>query len=62
MKFKFHICCIVTLPRKLMVFGFTIHGNVRKLQISLVGKVALLYLNMSLVGLIFSLSCTLLGS
>lgn len=39
MKFKFHICCIGMQPKKLMAFGFIIHVNVRKLQISLLGTV-----------------------
>lgn len=40
MKYKFRTCCIAMHPKKSMEFGFTIHVNVRKLQISLVGMVS----------------------
>ena len=39
MKFKFHICCTGMHPKRLMEFGFTIHGSVTMLQIYLAGTI-----------------------
>lgn len=51
MKFKFLTCYTEMQRKKLMASGFTIHVNVRKLQISLRGFVSfLLYPTLFLLG------------